>query len=104
MADTLPILRFEVERMKHIVTVALTQYATKMNSDIQRCVEEALDPAEIEKIISAEANRQIKLVIAEEIQRFFYYDEVGSKFIRDAVTERMREKIAARDRLKTDQI
>lgn len=103
MSATVPILRFEVERMKHTVSVALMQYAEKMNSDIQRCVEEALDPAEIEKIISAEASRQIKAVIAEEIHRFFYYDEVGSKFVRDAVTQRMREKIAARDRLKTDE-
>lgn len=91
--NSVPIIRFEVESMKHSVMVALSRYAADMNSDIQRCIEEALDPDKIEEIIREEAEHQIKCVIAEEISRFFNYDEVGSKFVRDAVTQRLKEKI-----------
>ncbi len=93
--NNIPIIRLEIEGMKHTVHQCLSEYAARMDSDVQAAIDEALTPENIRAIIRAAASREIKDAIESEIHRFFTYDPTGAKFIRDAVDVELKERVAS---------
>jgi len=89
----LPIIRLEIEGMRHTVMACLSEYAAKMDADVQNAVAEAITPENIGRIIRESAAREVKSAIESEIHRFFSYDPVGATFIREAVNVELRERL-----------
>jgi hypothetical protein len=82
----MPIIRFEVEGMKHSISVALTEYAVKMDADIQAAIEAACTPEHLLRVIKDKAQSVIDRTIAEEVERFFRYG-AGRAVIANAVQD-----------------
>lgn len=91
--NTFPVIRLEIEGMRHTVHQCLSEYAARMDADVQAAIDEALTPENIGKIIRDTAAREVKTAIESEIHRFFAYDPVGAQFIRKAVEVELRERI-----------
>lgn len=90
MSASIPIIRLEVERMRHTMVTALTAASLKLDEDIQRAVEEFCQPEHIAQIIHDETERTLNVVIAEEVQKFFRYGE-GRKAVAESVKKRLME-------------
>lgn len=86
-----PIIRFEVQAMQHTVMIALSEYAARMDSDIQMALKEALTPEKVFTTIKKAADEEIKRAIESEI-RAFYSHGVGLQVIRKAVTATLNEQ------------
>lgn len=88
-----PIIRLEVERMKHTMVAALTEYHTRIDSDLQAAVESFCSPDNLKGIIDAMVEKELKTVIEEEVRNFFRYGK-GRGVIRDAVVKKLEPEIA----------
>lgn len=69
--ETVPILRFELQGMRHILAIALHEYAVKMDEDIQRAITAACTPENLIRVISAEVQSALNSVVREEVEHFF---------------------------------
>jgi hypothetical protein len=88
-----PIIRLEIEGMKHTIMQAMTQYVAQMDSDIQAAVERACRPEVITVLIEETARREISKAVTDSVEAFYRYGE-GHAVIRDIVLTSM---LKARD-------
>lgn len=87
-----PIIRLEVERMKHTLCVALSEYAAQMDATIQQAVEEFCTDGNLEHILKTEAKRQIEMAVKEEVGKFFGWSGAGRRAVKEAVIQRLNER------------
>lgn len=92
----IPIIRFEVENLRHTVTLALQDYVAKMDADIQAAVAAAMTPENVSRAIRDAASKEIEHSIQREISDFFRFGN-GRKAIKKAVTETL-DRRAEEDR------
>lgn len=83
-----PIIRFEVENLRHTVTLALQGYVAKMDSDIQTAVAQACSPECVALVIQATARKEIDAAVRQEVENFFRYGN-GRETIKRAVAEKL---------------
>lgn len=88
---TYPMIRLEIQGMKHAVQVALSDYAAKMNSEIQAAIEAACTAQHITAIIEETARREVDSAIRQEIERFFRYGD-GRETIKAAVAAMLAKR------------
>ena len=81
---TFPVIRLEVEGMRHTIKVALSEYAARMDADIQAAVDAYCDPKNIRAVVDDIASKEIKAAIQGEVERYFR-SGFGRAAIREAV-------------------
>jgi hypothetical protein len=86
-----PIIRLEVESMKHTMLYHLMQYSAQMDETLQKAVENFCTPENLETIIMNETSKVLDRVIREEVSRWFVHGE-GRAAIKAAVEKRLRDK------------
>ncbi len=79
-----PIIRIQVEGMKHTIMLAMEQHLMKMDEDVKRAVEEACTPERVTAVIRNAAETEVKKAIESEVQNF-YRSGAGRQAVRDAV-------------------
>lgn len=84
----LPIIRLEIEGMKHAISTALSEHAAKMDKDVQDAIQSYCAPDNIRRIISQAANKALSDTIREEVDAFFRYGE-GRKIVAAAIKEKI---------------
>lgn len=81
---SIPIIRFEVEGMKHSLMIALREHSALMDSQVQQAVEDFCKPENIDMVMRNMVNEQMKRAVEEEVRNFFSYGD-GRRAVRDAV-------------------
>lgn len=81
-----PIIRLEVEGMRHTMLTALTEHAAKMDYSIQRAVEAYCTPENIDAVVSNAARAALDDAVREEVRAFFRAGRAGRLAVREAVT------------------
>lgn len=89
----IPIIRLELESMKHSIYAAFSEHAASMDLDIKASVEAFCTPGNPKGIIKDQVDRVLKAAIEDEIKSFYAYGD-GRKIIREAVQKRLLEDIA----------
>ena len=84
-----PIIRMEVESMKHTICTALTQYEAQLSEEIQAAVEEYCKPENIDKVISSAVRETLSGVLRQEVEDFFRKGD-GRDMVREAVYKRFK--------------
>ncbi len=84
----IPIIRLELQGMKHTLAMALTEYVTQMDADIQQAIERYCTAENLTQIIAETVQRTLDVVVQEEVKRFFEYGE-GRKVVAAAVKEKL---------------
>lgn len=87
----IPVIRLEVQGMKHTMQVAVTEYLAKMDEDIQRAVETVCTPENVAQIIRTHAQAAIDDVLKREISNYFLYGQ-GREAVKAAVTAQLEGK------------
>ena len=90
MPMPIPILRLEMENMKHSLSIALHDYAIGMDHDIQAAIAAYCTPERLSYIVSEEAFRVIIQVVKEEVKNFYVNGE-GRRIVRQVVLEKLAE-------------
>lgn len=91
-----PILRFEVEGMKHSMLLALTNYAAEMDKYVKAAVENFCTEENLTRVINETANRHLKNAIESEIEQFFRFGK-GREAVKRAVSEALEKQQASGD-------
>ena len=81
--STIPIIRLEVEGMKHAVLHAFSDHLLTMDEDIKAAVDKIVTPEYIQRIVENAAAEYMKVAIEEEIRNFYLYGD-GRKAVKEA--------------------
>ena len=92
----IPIVRLEVQGIKHTMQIALAEYIVNMDADIQHAIEQACTAENIVKIIEKTAREAIDQSIKDEVSRFFRYGE-GRAAIKEAVHTQLSKRTSYDD-------
>ena len=86
-----PVIKIELERMRATLLVALSEYAARMDSDIQTAVDQFCQPDNLKAVIEQVVERELKAAISQEVEQFFRYG-AGRQAISRAVVERLTDR------------
>lgn len=87
----LPIVRLELEGMKESIVMAFSEYALKMDADVQSAVAAICTPENLTAMVTKYAKDAIDSAIRQEISNFYNYG-LGREVIRKAVNETLAER------------
>ena len=80
-----PIIRLEVDRMKHSIFTALTEHTALMDSSVQKAVEAYCTEENIDAVVRKAAMDALDAAVKEEVRDFFGYSRNGRLAVREAV-------------------
>lgn len=82
----IPIIKLEVESMKHTMVTALQQHAALMDSSIQAAVEAYCTPENIDAVVQETARQALDAAVKQEVRDYFgRWNENGRMAVREAV-------------------
>jgi len=87
----IPIIRLEVERMKHTILQALPQHAAAMDASVTAAIEAFCTQANIDSVVRVAAMEALNAAVKEEVRSFFQYSKPGRQAVREAVIEYLNE-------------
>ena len=86
-----PIIRLEVERMKHSILTALSEHSAQLDESIQAAVEAYCTPENINAVVRKTAMEALDAAVKEEVRNFFQWSKPGRQAVREAVIHHMNE-------------
>lgn len=92
---SIPIIRLEVERMKHSMVAAMSEYKAQIDADLQAAVEAFCSPENLRAVIADATNRELKRAIEEAVTHFFR-SGAGREAVREAVLARLESSLEDR--------
>ena len=85
---SIPVVRLEVQYMKHAILSAFTDLQLKLDEDVKRAVDEFCAPGNVAAIIKRAVDASLKDAIESEIEKFYRYG-AGRAAIAEAVQKRL---------------
>ena len=85
-----PIIRIDVERMRHTLSVALMEHSSMLADEMQKAVSEYITDTNIKNVIHQQARQHIDAAVKEEVQNFFRYTGAGRAAIKEAVHQYLK--------------
>lgn len=92
MHGTIPIIRLEVEGMKHTLTTALMEHSALMDEQLRAAIEAYCTPENIARVVQEAARAALDQAIKESVQNFFRFGPG-----RSAVAEAVKESLLAKE-------
>lgn len=89
--QAIPIIRLEVEGMRHTVSAALSAHSAQMDADIRAAVEAYCTPENLAHVVKKLATAALEDAIRAEVDSFFRYGN-GRKAVAAAVKESILAK------------
>ena len=90
----IPIIRLEVDRMRHTIAKAFTEYELQISEEIRQAVDTYCSEDNIQRVVSDSVRVTLDRAIDEEITKYFAYGE-GRKFIAKEVIKRLELELQA---------
>ena len=84
----IPIVRLEVESMRHTLVAAMTEHLAQMDTDFQAAINEACTSERVREALTLAVNREMCAAIENQVKDFFAYG-VGYNMIRRMVGARL---------------
>lgn len=88
--QSIPVVRLEVEYMKHAILHAFTEHTLKVDADVKAAVEHFCRPENVKAIVKSAVDSILKGAIEDEIRNFFMYG-AGRSAIAEAVKRRLEK-------------
>lgn len=84
-----PIIRIELESMRHTLQLAISQHLENMDEIIQKEIDRVCTPENVASIVEQAADKEIKAAITNAIHDFYRYGE-GREAIKEVVRKTLR--------------
>lgn len=88
----MPIVRFEIESIKHTLATAIDSHLLKLDQDFKVALDKECDPDNIRRILEDQVSKSVEERIREEVDNFFKYGE-GKKIVQQKVIERLKSDL-----------
>lgn len=85
---SVPVVRLEVEYMKHAILHAFTEHTAKVDADVKAAVEKFCQPGNVARIVQDAVDRVLRDAINAEIEHFYRYG-AGRDHLKEAVRKRL---------------
>lgn len=85
----IPIVTIQVDRMRHTLQMALMEHSKLLGDEMQKAVNEAVQPEAIAYILRKEVEDHLNRAVKEEVRNFFNYSAPGRQAIKQAVYEHL---------------
>lgn len=92
-ALSVPVVRLEIEYMKHAILHAFTEHSARIDEDVRKAVEHFCRPENVKAIIEKAVNDTLKHAIEAEIDNFYRYG-AGQRFLAEAVAKHLQPERA----------
>ena len=86
--ESIPVVRLEVQYMKHAILHAFTEHTLKVDADVKRAVENFCRPENVSAIVKDAVDSSLKEAIYSEIENFYRYG-AGRAHVAEAVRKRL---------------
>jgi len=86
-----PIIRFEVEHLKHSIMSAFSEYSIAFDKNVVAAVESFCKPSNIQRILDSQVAKILQSTIETEVADYFKYGK-GRDTIREAVLKTLNKK------------
>ena len=83
----IPIIRLEVEHMKHTMCAALSEHAALMDSSVKSAIDAYCTEDNLNSVVSIAVREALNSAVKEEVRNFFRYSGNGRTAIREAVIQ-----------------
>jgi hypothetical protein len=87
---SMPVIRLELETMRHSICAAFSDYVTKLDEDVQAAVEAFCTPSNLKAIIETQVRQTLTAAIQDEIKAFYSCGD-GRKAVKEAIQRRLSE-------------
>lgn len=88
----IPIIKFEIEGMRHTISTAMQDYHVQMDACVQQAIAEFCTPENLDSVIRGQAKKAMQYAIEAEVDAFFRHGE-GRK----AIAEQVKKNLLARE-------
>lgn len=89
----IPIIRLEVEGMRHAISVALHEHHMEMDASVQSAINEFCNKENIDSIVKSQVKVAMEKLIHEEFNSFFLsYSSPCREAVRSAIRDSMGRK------------
>ena len=85
----LPMIKIEVEHMRHSMIHAFSEHILKTDGLFQHAITEACKPEVVQEIVDDAARRYLHQALDEEVKSYLMYGE-GRKIVRAEVEKRLK--------------
>ena len=82
--NNIPIIKLEVERMKHTILTCLSDYQLRMDASIKAEIERVCESGELKRLIAEAVQDGIMTGVKKEIEDFYKWGK-GAEAIRESV-------------------
>jgi hypothetical protein len=86
----IPIIRLEIEHMKHAMLHAFGDYQLQFDETLRKAVEVFCQPDNIDRIVTRQVNESLEQAIRDEVDNFFRLGK-GRAAIKAAVLARLEQ-------------
>lgn len=86
----IPIIRLEVEGMKHTLLTALSHHSAEMDANVQQAVESYCTEANLTAVINETVKYEMDMAVKEEVRNFFGYGKAGRRAVKEAIEEYLK--------------
>jgi hypothetical protein len=90
MMNNIPIIRLEIEHMKHAMLHAFADYQIHIDETLRNAVEAFCQPDNIERIVTKQVSDSLEQAIRDEVDNFFRWGK-GRAAIKAAVLARLEQ-------------
>lgn len=87
-----PIIKFEIESIKHTLATAINDHLLKLDQEFKVALDKECDPDNIRRILEDQVSKSVEERIREEVDNFFKYGE-GKKIVQQKVIERLKSDL-----------
>jgi len=87
-----PIIRLEVESMKHAMVTAFNNQSLNFSKELQLALDRAISPDVIQATIDKAAREVVAQTVDSAVRKWWATSEVAQDLIKQAVTKRLEEE------------
>lgn len=91
----IPVVRLEIEGMRHALQVALADHVVRLDSDIQQAIANFCDDSKLQTLIDEQVNIHMRLAVESAVRDFFSYGQ-GRTVIKEQVFRHLEEQFGER--------
>lgn len=92
MSIPFPIIKLEVDHMRHSVMVALTEYQVQLDQYFQEEIDRFCSPENLRRIIAEEVEKDVAEAVKNAVKSWFLYNADGQKIIKEAISKKLTEE------------
>lgn len=88
--NNIPIIRLEVEGMKHTMLMHLMEYQVQVDAYVKQAIESYCSEENLAHVINKHVKEEMDAAVKAEVRDFFGYGKAGRRAVKEAIEEYLK--------------